>query len=95
MPATTRENAERIERSIERSVFGFDASVTELRKKFDFSPNGGNVKVAVLISTYLVYDHGASAKLYPDRLQALLKIVGQTKGFMLSDDRAHADLWRR
>lgn len=88
MPATTRENAEIIERSIERTVFGFDCSVTRFR-----DPSGEGGHFAVLISTYLVYDHGVSDMLFPEMLDRLLFIVSQTRDFMLSDDPAHEELW--
>ena len=90
IPATTRANAEIIEGSIERSLFGFDASVTELKYESSAAASG---QFAVMISAYLVYDHGVSDALFPETLRTLLGIVAQTKDFMLSDDPAHAQLW--
>ena len=69
--ATTLRNAEIIVGSVERSAFGIDAKVLELQNK----PGA----VAVMITAYLVYDHGVS-----DQLLTMLK-----------DDPAHAALWAR
>ncbi len=92
IPATTLTNAEIIEASIERSAFGVDAVVVERNSPYGVSLDP---QFAVMLSSYLVYDHGVSDRLYLDTLRTLLDYVLQTKGFMLLDDPAHAELWAR
>jgi hypothetical protein len=87
IPATSVRNAEIIVGSIERSAFGLDAEVVELVNRPD--------AVAVMISQYLVYDYGVSDKLLAIALDQFSSVIDQTKGFMLKDDPAHADLWVR
>lgn len=83
MPSTSVANARIIEGSIERSVPGFGARLVQ----------SGDMPV-VAIGTYLLYDYGISETMLPELLTMLLDIVAQTKGFMLSDDPAHATLWQ-
>ena len=85
--ATTLRNAQIIVGSLERSAFGIDAKVFELQNR----PGA----VAVMITSYLVYDHGVSDQLLTIALDQFFSVVGQTKGFMLKDDPAHAELWAR
>jgi len=87
IPATSLRAAQIIVGSIERSAFGIDAKI------FDIQNRPG--AVAVMITTYLVYDYGVSDQLLTIALEQFFKVVGQTKGFMLRDDPAHADLWAR
>jgi hypothetical protein len=86
IPSTSVANAQIIEGSLERSVVGMDVQVI---------PNVGSVPAAVEISTFILLEHGASEEIVPVTLGFLLSVVSETKGFMLSDDPAHADLWRR
>jgi hypothetical protein len=85
--ATTLRNAQIIVGSIERSAFSIDAKVFEIQNR----PGA----VAVMITSYLVYDHGVSDQLLTIALEQFFSVVGQTKGFMLKDDPAHAELWAR
>ena len=87
IPAVSARNAEIIVGSIERSAFSIDARVIEIQNR----PGA----VAVMLSTYLVYDYGVSDQLLPIALEQFVSVIGQTKGFMLKDDPAHADLWAR
>lgn len=85
LPSTSVANAQIIEGSILRSVKGLDAQVL---------PNVGDVPAVVQISTFILLDYGASEELIPVTLGFLLSVVGKTKGFMLSDDPGHAELWQ-
>jgi hypothetical protein len=87
IPATSLRNAQVIVGSIERSAFSIDAQFFDL-------PNGPD-SYAVMISSYLVYDYGVSEQLLSIALGHFASVIGQTKGFMLKDDPAHAELWSR
>ena len=93
IPATTLNNAEVIEASIEQSAFGVDAVVVEA--EFPYGTASREPQYAVMLSTYLVYDHGVSDGLYLTTLRSMLDYITQTKEFMLLDDPAHAELWAR
>lgn len=93
IPATTLTNAEIIEASIEQSAFGIDAVVVEA--EFPYGSEARDPQYAVMLSTYLVYDHGVSDTLYLSTLESMLDYITQTKQFMLLDDPAHAELWAR
>jgi hypothetical protein len=87
IPATSVRNAQMIVVSIEKSAFSVDAEVIDLVNQ----PGS----VAVLIKSYLVYDYGVSDKLLSIALSQFVSVIEQTKGFMLKDDPAHAQLWAR
>lgn len=93
IPATTLANAEIIESSIEQTAFGVDAVVVEA--EFPYGTASREPQYAVMLSSYLVYDHGVSDGLYQDTLLQMLDYITQTREFMLSDDPAHAELWAR
>ena len=93
IPATTLANAEIIEASIDQTAFGVDALVVEA--EIPFGATSRDPQYAVMLSSYLVYDHGVSDGLYLTTLQLMLDYIAQTKEFMLSDDPAHAELWAR
>lgn len=92
IPSTTLTNAEIIEASIEQTAFGVDAVVVEADIPYGVSRDP---QYAVMLSSYLVYDHGVSDSLYLDTLLLMRDYISQTKAFMLSDDPAHAELWAR
>ncbi|MEQ8354552.1 MAG: hypothetical protein RH942_03370 [Kiloniellaceae bacterium] len=87
IPATTRRTAQIIVGGVERTAFSIDARVTELVNRPD--------SVAVMLSSYLVYDYGVSEQLLPIALEQFRRAIDQTKKFMLKDDPAHADLWAK
>ncbi len=87
VPATTQRNAEIIVNSIELTAFSIDAGVIDIVNR----PGS----VAVMLSSYLVYDYGVSERLLAIALEQFHSVIGQTKRFMLQDDPAHAELWSR
>ena len=90
LPATERQWAEKIVNSLERDANGppgVHARVGQLANA------RGERSPTVVVSSYLIADGGVSTQLLPDQLAYLLRIVDQTREFMLTDDPAHAALW--
>jgi hypothetical protein len=80
MPTRAMQYARIIEGSIERNAVGFDAWVQE----------EGSI---VVIETYLTFDGGVSDTLLPSTVNALMRVVDQTKDFMLKDDPGVREVW--
>ncbi|WP_299621981.1 hypothetical protein [Pelagibius sp.] len=87
IPATSHRNTQAAIGVIDRVTFGIDA------KRVDIENRPG--ATAVMLSTYLVYDHGVSDRLLSVVLDQLDSVISQSKALMLRGDPAHADLWAR
>ncbi|WP_417491923.1 hypothetical protein [Maricaulis sp.] len=88
IPATEMRWAEIIVGSLEPDVVGFNASILPGRDANN-QPN-----YSVSIGHYLVTDGGVGDGLAAEYLRRLIGLSDQTADFMLSDDPAHAQLWR-
>lgn len=87
VPATSRRSAQVVTGPIERATIGIDARVINYENR----PGAA----VVLLSSYLVYDHGVSDRLLAVALDQFSSAISQSKALMLRGDPGHADLWGR